>query len=135
MFSLELEGSIDVWWWLTRICLFELNTNCENILRSKEFFDIQLVSSATHILVQLRNHISTENLRGPCHGWTFHPYTHGNRGLQDKTRRISDVRPIYLYLIFEKSSLKNRRTGFLTCKNQFWNWFLQATQAVKSSLK
>ena len=28
---------------------------------------------------------------------------------------------------FEKSSLKNhvRQTGFLTCKNQFPNWFLQ----------
>ena len=41
--------------------------------------------------------------------------------------------PIHLYFIFEKSSLKNqvRRTVFLTCKNQFRNWFLQATQAVK----
>ena len=37
-------------------------------LRSKEFFDIQLASLATHILVQLRNHISTENLRDSCHG-------------------------------------------------------------------
>ena len=38
-----------------------------------------------------------------------------------------------LYLIFEKSSCKNqfRRTGFLAWKNQFRNWFLQATQAVK----
>ena len=37
--------------------------------------------------------------------------------------------PIHLYLIFEKSSLKNqvRRTGFLICKNQFRNWFFQAT--------
>ena len=34
-------------------------------------------------------------------------------------------RPILLYLSFEKSSLENqvRRTGFLTCKNQFRNWF------------
>ena len=42
-------------------------------------------------------------------------------------------RPVHLYLIFEKSSLKNRVrwTGLLTCKNQFQNWFLQATQAVK----
>ena len=42
-------------------------------------------------------------------------------------------RPIHLYLIFEKSSLQNqvRRTGFLTCENQFRNGFLQATQAVK----
>ena len=34
---------------------------------------------------------------------------------------------------FEKSSSRNqvRRTGFLTCKNQFRNRFLQATQAVK----
>ena len=41
--------------------------------------------------------------------------------------------PIYLCLIFEKSSLKNQVQGteFLTCKNQFRNWFLQATQAVK----
>ena len=36
-------------------------------------------------------------------------------------------------LIFENSSLKTQvqRTGFLTYKNQFWNGFLQATQAVK----
>jgi hypothetical protein len=41
--------------------------------------------------------------------------------------------PIHLYLIFEKSSWKNQvqRIGFLACKNQFRNWFLQATQAVK----
>ena len=43
--------------------------------------------------------------------------------------------PVYLYLISGKSSWKNQvwRTGFLACKNQFqnWNWFLQATQAVK----
>ena len=34
---------------------------------------------------------------------------------------FQDKRPIHLYLIFEKSSLKNqvRRTGFLTCKDQF----------------
>ena len=38
-------------------------------------------------------------------------------------------RPIHLYLIFEKSSLKIQvwQTGFLTFKN----WFLQATQALK----
>ena len=44
------------------------------------------------------------------------------------------IRPLVkLYLISEKSSLKNqvRWTGFLTCKNKFWNWFLQATKAVK----
>ena len=41
--------------------------------------------------------------------------------------------PVDLYLIFEKSSCKNpvRQTGFLACINKFWNWFLQATQAVK----
>ena len=41
--------------------------------------------------------------------------------------------PIHLCLIFEKSSLKNsvRGTGFLACKNQFRNWFFQATHAVK----
>ena len=41
--------------------------------------------------------------------------------------------PVDLYLNFEKSSWKTqvRWTGFLTCKNQFRNWFLQATQAVK----
>ena len=41
--------------------------------------------------------------------------------------------PVDLYLNFEKSSWKNqvRRTGFLACKNQFRNLFLQATQAVK----
>ena len=46
---------------------------------------------------------------------------------------VKALRPIHLYLIFEKSSLKNqvRRTGFLTYKKQFQNWFLQATQAVK----
>ena len=40
---------------------------------------------------------------------------------------------IHLLLIFEESRLKNqvRQTGFLTCKNQFRNWFLQATQTVK----
>ena len=41
---------------------------------------------------------------------------------------------VHLYLVFEKSSLKNRvwRTGFLTCKKkQFWNWFLYDTQVVK----
>ena len=38
-----------------------------------------------------------------------------------------------VYLIFEKSSCKNQvqQTGFLVCKNQFQNWFLQAIQAVK----
>ena len=43
------------------------------------------------------------------------------------------LRPIHLYLIFEKSSLKNqvRRTGFLTCKNQFQNWFLQVKNLVR----
>ena len=42
-------------------------------------------------------------------------------------------RPIDLYLTFKRSNLKNQvqRTGFLTCKNQFRNLFLQATQAVK----
>ena len=32
---------------------------------------------------------------------------------------------IHLYLIFEKSSLKNQVSiiGFLTCKNRFQNWF------------
>ena len=42
-------------------------------------------------------------------------------------------RPIHLYLIFEKSSLKKqvRRIVFLTCINQFRNCFLQATLAVK----
>ena len=42
-------------------------------------------------------------------------------------------RPVHLYLNFEKSSLQNqvRRTGFLTCKKRFQNWFLQAAQAVK----
>ena len=46
---------------------------------------------------------------------------------------INDNLPVDLYLNFEKSSWKNqvRLTGFLACKNQFWNWFLQATQAVK----
>ena len=41
--------------------------------------------------------------------------------------------PIHLYLIFEKSSLKNQvqQTELLTCINQFWNWFLQATEAAK----
>ena len=41
--------------------------------------------------------------------------------------------PVDLYLNFEKSSWKNqiRRTGFLAYKNQFWNWFLQAKQALK----
>ena len=41
--------------------------------------------------------------------------------------------PVDLYLIFEKSSCKNqvRQSGFLVCKNQLRNWFLQATQAVK----
>ena len=37
------------------------------------------------------------------------------------------------YLNFEKSSWKIQlqQTGFLVCKNPFWNWFLQATHAVK----
>ena len=41
--------------------------------------------------------------------------------------------PVDLYLICEKSSSKNqvRQTEFLACKNQFQDWFLQATQAVK----
>ena len=41
--------------------------------------------------------------------------------------------PVDLYFISDKSSWKNQvqRTGFLACKNQFRNWFLQATQAVK----
>ena len=45
--------------------------------------------------------------------------------------------PIHLYLIFEKSSLKNqvRRTGFLTCKNQFHNWFMQARHAEKNPVQ
>ena len=38
-----------------------------------------------------------------------------------------------LICTFEKSSWKIQVqwTGFLACKNQFRNWFLQATQAVK----
>ena len=46
--------------------------------------------------------------------------------LRIETQLQNDFRPIHLYLIFEKSSLKNqvRQTRFLTC-------FLQATQAVK----
>ena len=45
--------------------------------------------------------------------------------------------PIHLYLIFEKSSLKIqvRQTGFLTCKNQFQNSFLNASQAVKIQIE
>ena len=41
--------------------------------------------------------------------------------------------PVDLYMNFEKSRLKNHvpQTGFLACKNQFRNWFLLATQAVK----
>ena len=41
--------------------------------------------------------------------------------------------PVDLYLNFEKSSWKSqvRWTVFLACKNEYWNWFLQATQAVK----
>ena len=58
-----------------------------------------------------------------------------NKSGNDKceARLTTAKRPIYLYLIFEKSSLKNqvRQTGFLTCKIQFQNYFLQATQAVK----
>ena len=40
-------------------------------------------------------------------------------------------------IFFEKSSWKNQvqRTGFLASKNQFRNWFLQATSAVKIKLK
>jgi len=36
---------------------------------------------------------------------------------------VTCISPIHLYLIFEKSSLKNQvqQTGFLTCKNQFQN--------------
>ena len=40
--------------------------------------------------------------------------------------------PVDLYLNFEKSSSTN---WDLTCKNQFRNWFLQATQAVKIKFK
>ena len=42
---------------------------------------------------------------------------------------LSNIPPVDLYLIFEKSSCKNqfRQTGFLVCKTQFQNWFLQAT--------
>ena len=49
---------------------------------------------------------------------------------------FTDRPPVDLYLIFEKSSCKNqvRVAGFLACKNQFWNWFLQATQAVKNQV-
>ena len=44
-----------------------------------------------------------------------------------------DLSPVDLYLNLEKSSWKNQvqRTGFLVCKYQFRNRFLQATQAVK----
>ena len=36
--------------------------------------------------------------------------------------------------VLVQSSLKNqvRRTGFLTCKNQFQNLFLQATQSTQA---
>ena len=63
-------------------------------------------------------------------GWKLHMFESNNL-LAFGAEELS--RPIHLYLIFEKSSLKNqvRRTGFLTCKNPFWNRFLQATQAVK----
>ena len=56
-----------------------------------------------------------------------------NKPANQNGRRGLATSPIHLYLIFEKSSLKNqvRRTGFLICKNQFRNWFLKATQAVK----
>ena len=42
-------------------------------------------------------------------------------------------RPVNLYLNFDKSSWKNQfqKTGFLACKNQFRNWFVQATQTIK----
>ena len=48
-------------------------------------------------------------------------------------RRIKCWPPVDLYLNIEKSILKNQVwwTGFSACKNQFRNWFLQATQAVK----
>ena len=54
------------------------------------------------------------------------------------TRRFEgDTPPVDLYLISEKSSLKNQvqRTEFLTSKKQFQNWFLHATQAVKIQLE
>ena len=78
-----------------------------------------------------------------CIRW-FHGTTSQNIFISWKSKSMKipmwfwiDYRPIHLYLIFEKSSLKIqvRRTGFLTCKNQFQNWFLQATQAVKIQFK
>ena len=50
-----------------------------------------------------------------------------------KRVRLEHLPPVDLCLIFEKSSCKNqvRQTGFLATKNQYRNWFLQATQAVK----
>jgi len=47
------------------------------------------------------------------------------------------LRPIDLYLIFEKSSCKNqvRQTVFLASKNQFRNWFLAGYTGSKNSFQ
>ena len=44
-----------------------------------------------------------------------------------------DSSPVDLYLIFEKSNCKSQfvQTGFLTCKNQFQNWFLHVRNTVR----
>ena len=53
--------------------------------------------------------------------------------IRQRLQTRDDIRPVHLYLIFEKSYLKNQveQTEFLNCKNQFLNRFLQATHAVK----
>ena len=57
--------------------------------------------------------------------WQYHLWSF--KSWDTKLVRFKPIHPIHLYLTFEKSSLKNqvRRTEFLTCKNQFWNWFLK----------
>ena len=51
--------------------------------------------------------------------------------------KLKSKPPVDLYLNFEKSKWKTQvqQTGFLACKNQFWNRFLQPTQAVKIQLE
>ena len=52
--------------------------------------------------------------------WWSHSWSHwGWRRLI--SQKLGALTPIHLYLIFEKSSLKNQvwRTGFFTCKKQF----------------
>ena len=67
------------------------------------------------------------------HNTTIHSCHFYKSCLPTSSTVRSPFLPVDLFLNFEKLSWETQvwKTGFLVCKNQFQNWFLQGTQAVK----